>query len=76
MSAFALLSAWSTLAHQECDGGKWGFDPAFGTIRPEPDMRNGSGVCWICGARLRLDVHGLIPTHVAVRPVDELAVVA
>ena len=51
-------------AKPECDGGmRGGFDAAFGTIRREPGMPRGSGVCGVCGDRLRLNYDGLIPSH-------------
>jgi hypothetical protein len=50
--------------HPECGGGKWGgFDAVLGTIRRETDMPRGSGICFVCGERLRLNYHGLIPSH-------------
>jgi hypothetical protein len=52
------------VAHAECSGGNWGgSDPAFGTIRREPGMPRGTGLCHVCGERLRLNYHGLIPSH-------------
>jgi hypothetical protein len=52
------------VGHALCSGGKWGgSEPAFGTIRQEPGMPRGTGVCGACGERLRLDYHGLLPSH-------------
>jgi hypothetical protein len=52
-----------TFVDQECSGGRWGFIPAPETIRREPETPKGSGICGICGTRLRLDYHGAIPRH-------------